>query len=1446
MRPMKLTISAFGPYAGKTELEFGRLGDQGLYLITGDTGAGKTTIFDAITYALYGRASGNVREADMFRSKYAKAEVPTYVEFQFEYGGRQYTVKRNPEYSRPKERGTGYTQQKADAALIFHDEREPVTKSKEVTKAVTDLIGLDRKQFTQIAMIAQGDFQKLLLAGTEERSNIFRQIFNTSGYQDIQERLKSAVKSQRDEYEELKRSISQYMDGIICMEDNPISLRLKGLEREKFDGRIGDGMRLLEELCAEDKTVIEQLDDKIRQKEEQIQTEDQLIGTIQKIKEQQKTLQENQTLLEEQKPKLQQAKQKFEKAKEQAQECERLAHQIEELQNSLELFERMQGEQEEKKKEEQQLRKDKETLAQRKEESQKLEEELEYAQTSLEAFGLAEEEGKQLEKQKRETEQKQISLQQQKESLQQEIKIEEETQTGRAEISEILTNLKSELQDYDRKIKALEGRDVQLSKLEMLQKSLDEIKQLLAEEESEQKAIVENIEKEEVKHREFQQEEIRLLEEEKAQAAKIERLQKSGEEELKCQHAAKEAEDMLHAFREISGSLEKLRDEVSALEVNWGVMRKQSEEKKTALLHMQEEQKQLADVGTSLLRLEQKEKELEEQKKSLEELDRERKNLENHWIKLHQAQEDYETVFQEKKDTEAAYHRMEQLFFNAQAGLLARELKEGAACPVCGSTHHPVPAHVPETVPEKEELDQEKERLAKAQAVVERLSEKAGHLAMQQEELKHKIGLHVEKLFGETESNAFLSDAPESGNVTLQKIITERKIQLEEEGERVCREIEKAGKQVKRKEELEKQIVKGESEQKDGEETFRDTEQKLAAAKGRFEEKNGQWEAEVSKMQLPDSVQKNTADIEDFLIQMLEQQREKLQRAEADKQCLDKLTNEAEKRETKKQKLKEKIAESQQQKAAFKGQEKVLQERIVTDTKKAVSALKQAGEFLIFPYVNEEPAPKLRELLEDVGSYQDMLKTEEKKLQQQMKNLKNMEEEKRRKEEQQEQKQQEIHELEKKLEGIKGKRMEKAEQLFQTLLSYDPALEEYDQPVLDMSEEKWNSAIVRSENSLVEAVVSLEKALEQNQRAVQRKRRLEQEIPEKKEQLKELEQLLKKTEHNITRNEEKIKGRNEKIEELNSQLKLERREEALNKIEALKAQKKEYEECLQVTEQEYNTCRIADERLAASVEILKSQIAEAGKAGQLSEEKILERKGQWQQQKQSLAEKRDAKNTAYQTNYKIFHTVKAKQDDIVEVEEKYKWMKSLSDTANGMLSGKQKIEFETYIQMAYFDRIIRRANLRLLTMSGGQYELKRAESSEDSNKKENLNKREKTGLELSVIDHYNATERSVKTLSGGESFQASLSLALGLSDEIQSNAGGIRLDSMFVDEGFGSLDEESLSQAMKALTRLTEGNRLVGIISHVAELKEQIEKKIVVTKSRGKDGVSSDAVIVVG
>ena len=202
MRPLKLTLSAFGPYAAKTVLDLAQLGRGGLYLVTGDTGAGKTTLFDAITYALYDHSSGGVREGAMLRSKYAEPGTPTFVELEFEVRGQRCTVRRNPEYLRPKARGEGFTTEKADACLTYADGRPPVTRAKDVTAAVVDIIGLDYNQFSQIAMIAQGQFTRLLNASTEERSKIFRKLFRTQPYQRLQERLQAenaALTRQREE-----------------------------------------------------------------------------------------------------------------------------------------------------------------------------------------------------------------------------------------------------------------------------------------------------------------------------------------------------------------------------------------------------------------------------------------------------------------------------------------------------------------------------------------------------------------------------------------------------------------------------------------------------------------------------------------------------------------------------------------------------------------------------------------------------------------------------------------------------------------------------------------------------------------------------------------------------------------------------------------------------------------------------------------------------------------------------------------------------------------------------------------------------------------------------------------------------------------------------------------------------------------------------------------------
>ncbi|MDO5540478.1 MAG: SMC family ATPase [Eubacteriales bacterium] len=250
MRPLKLIMSAFGPYAGQTEIDMEQLGQKGLYLITGDTGAGKTTVFDAIVFALYGEASGSLRESSMLRSKYAKTGTPTFVEMTFLYGGKIYVVRRNPEYQRPKDRGEGLTTQKADAQLTYPDGKV-VTKVKDVTLAVTELIGLNRSQFMRISMIAQGDFQNLLMAKTEERGKIFREIFHTKPYYNLQEKLKTDAAAKRGDYEEERRSILQLMEGVRTEDKDGQNVCLMLTEQAKRSGSVENVPEFLKALSGQ-------------------------------------------------------------------------------------------------------------------------------------------------------------------------------------------------------------------------------------------------------------------------------------------------------------------------------------------------------------------------------------------------------------------------------------------------------------------------------------------------------------------------------------------------------------------------------------------------------------------------------------------------------------------------------------------------------------------------------------------------------------------------------------------------------------------------------------------------------------------------------------------------------------------------------------------------------------------------------------------------------------------------------------------------------------------------------------------------------------------------------------------------------------------------------------------------------------------------------------------
>ena len=910
MRPLKLVMSAFGPYAGKTELDLNKLGNSGLYLITGDTGAGKTTIFDAITYALFGEASGENRESSMFRSKYANPETPTEVELYFSCKGKDYYVKRNPEYTRPKTRGEGVTTEKSNAELHLPNGKV-VTKLKEVNTAISEIIGVDRNQFTQIAMIAQGDFLKLLLASTEDRKKIFQKLFKTQSYFFLQEKLKNESGKLARDYETIKHSISQYVNGIICDEDNADFTFVS--KAKDGDLTIEEVMELLKKLIADD----EEIQKKIATQKEKFQKDlDSVKAFITKAKD-------------------------FNLAKE------------------------------------------------------------DLAKTQAELS---------------------ICIQKEKALTLGFEKAKERMEEAKA-YSEDAAKIKATLPDYD----------------ELLQKQNNF---------NENKSFID-------------------------------------ESSKNIAHTEKKIKDL-------SQETEELNKEYKSLE-------KQGEEK---------------------IRLENEKREAQEKKIKLEELLKNIASFSELSLKYSEAKDFYSEKYAEALNLDAKLKEKTKTYLEAQAGILADTLEEGNPCPVCGSLNHPQIAKKPQNVPSKEELDEYTQMLSEANVKANDARNEAGKLKGALLEKEDSLKREIASFLGDV----LVDDA---------KSVTEEKVSgFDKQIAKLSEEIIKAQSKIKRREEIEKILPKKEKELEFAKESF---------------------------VEFSDEMKKKTA--ENILLE---------------KHIF---------------KLKQKLGFSSK-----------------IDAENQISTL--------------------------------------------------------------------------------------------------------------------NNKIIEIEKSHSEALNAL--------------------------------------------NENK------------------------EKISSLKS---------------------------AGIEIQKRL-----SGGNIDLDEENEKRIELEEKLEKLDIKSKAVHSRISSNSRSYENIVKRLDEIKKVEEKWIWMKSLSNTANGNISGKEKIMLETYIQMTYFDRIINRANLRFMVMSGGQYELKR--------RVEAQNNRSQSGLELDVIDHYNGTERSVKTLSGGESFKASLSLALGLSDEIQSSAGGIRLDTMFVDEGFGSLDDESLSQAIKALSSLADGNRLVGIISHVSELKDRIDKQIVVKKEK--------------
>ena len=348
------------------------------------------------------------------------------------------------------------------------------------------------------------------------------------------------------------------------------------------------------------------------------------------------------------------------------------------------------------------------------------------------------------------------------------------------------------------------------------------------------------------------------------------------------------------------------------------------------------------------------------------------------------------------------------------------------------------------------------------------------------------------------------------------------------------------------------------------------------------------------------------------------------------------------------------------------------------------------------------------------------------------------------------------------------------------------------------------------------------KKLEEESARVNQKNKITEELPKVQDLLKQKTQSLQTNNEGLSAWGARLNEKENQAKEFRTKLKFKDIAAAQEEISALENQIEEMKEAFENAQKNYQEAQEKFTALKSQLEQLEAQLKDTKEINTLElEEKLtaLENERSCDINKKSQVDSRIiANNTALKN-------INEHAQELSATQEKYAYVSALSKTANGNLSGgKEKIKLETYIQMTYFDRIIAHANKRLLIMSDMQYELVR--------KKQAADLRSQTGLELDVIDHYNGGQRSVKSLSGGESFQASLALALGLSDEVRLSAGGIKIDSMFVDEGFGTLDSDALQKAFKALSGITEGNRLVGIISHVDLLKEKIDKQIVVKKAR--------------
>ena len=1437
MRPKKLTVSAFGPYAGVTEIDFNRFGTQGLYLITGDTGAGKTTIFDAITFALYGEASGMVRDSQMFRSKYAKPETKTYVELQFTYRGKAYRVTRNPEYLRPKGRGSGMTVQKADAALVYESEpdRAPVAKMKDVTRAVTEILGLDYRQFTQIVMIAQGDFQKLLLADTASRGEIFRRIFNTGIYQQMQDTLKEKVKERKGTYEELRRSISQELDSAVCPPDLAVSSEWNDLKKSGFDGMTIHGIELLESILSQGEARFGMLDRQEAKLEDEFRQAIALEERIRQRTRQKERLQKKKEELQELIPKVQEAITAFEAQKALEPEQKALEAGLIEMRRQRQAI----AETEQKEQQLGQLKQeigqqetaliaDQEQLAQQKKQLEETlaqkgafagleaeevkltsgQEKLEGMMKELEQSSLgvsrAQRQSSLAEAACRQKQEEQKRLQEQQGQAQKETELLSDCEVKLSEAAfrgEQLTQIREQWKETDSQRRSADGQkrqmEAQLGQLfcqeNQLEKELQQCVVLLeplkeAGREEERCKNAEQVCREEFKR--YQQLTADQKETETAYRKKTQELEQLSAQEAEVQEQLQSAERAakMKASCEIAAAKQRAladqnsRDQERIREwlKSWGIL----EQKKAERLDSQNEYRKLAGI--------------------------------------------YQAYAREYED---AY----RTFLDEQAGILADGLTEGAPCPVCGSIHHPALARHTGRAVDQSELELRQKRMQEAGAAAQQASAKAGELAHSTAQLEADLaeaactaGIAI----GDSEAAHLLTRV----RARMEQLAEEKK-QLEQQLEELKQTAETAR--------LQEQQADGQKHrQKQLEEQIRLCRGQAAADENSLEriekELRQTEEAACRIVDRPETV--SAAFLTDFFEQRLREAVGNLQKAKEAVKRQEELAKRHEDLQKQRETLRQKRQKLQGQLDEAVGRLSGLDLQETDCQNRAKEAVKAAGN---------EPETERKALALQLQKLYQEVQTEIAARSGDVKKKAQL--------------QQQLLQLQAKLEVVQNELSLSQETETANKNRLAAALQRLS-GCLEMEKETSNENR-KQDDFLINAEWVLENAEKEKERlclcieALRNERQAYEAKLAEKKRLEELELQLRtqieaqerqtnEGSHRLTAAKAAFGEQNSRLEQEKEQL-LEyvcrvvglakAPEESRVLAPLLEEQIAASGQRLREMENAYQSAQEAAALVGQKQKELEGIIC--GLSGQLEESGDLfddhadqEQEAQAHRealgrQKTALAETKSRQYADNETNRAALARAKRRQENMEDVEQTYVWMKSLSDTANGMIPGKQKIELETYVQMAFFDRILRRANLRLMTMSQGQYELKRREDGE--------NKKEKAGLDLNVIDHYNATERSVRTLSGGESFQASLSLALGLSDEIQARAGGIQLDTMFIDEGFGSLDESSLSQALKSLWGLAEGSRMIGIISHVSELKEAIGKKLIVTKEMSADGPGS-------